>query len=220
MHPQSLPLTLSRLHDASEGTERDEAWAEFVAAHSKVVLHVCRSTAHDHDAAMDGYAFVLQALREDGCRRLRAYTPDGRTKFTTWLVVVARRLVLDYFRQRYGRSRSVDTAKRGEQATRRRLEDLVAEEIEPDQLAIAGPDVPDARIRREQLTSALRFAMGELAPSDRLLLVLRFVDERSTRDIARILRFPSVFHVYRRLGVVLARLRDALARRGVEEPEP
>lgn len=215
-----LPLTLSRLHDASEGTERDDAWAEFVAAHSNVVLHVCRSTARDYDTAMDGYAFVLEALRDDGCRRLRAYVPDGQTKFTTWLVVVTRRLVLDYFRHRYGRSRSDDATKRDEQAARRRLEDLVANEVEPDQLAIAGSSVPDASIRREQLTSALRLAVAELDSADRLLLMLRFADEQPVRDIARTLRFPSVFHVYRRLGTVLSRLRDALARHGVEEPEP
>src|SRR5688500_12671025 len=132
---------------------------------------------------MDGYVYVLTALREDSCRRLRAYVPDGKTKFTTWLVVVTRRLVLDYFRQRYGRSRSADPERRDEQVSRRRLEDLVAEEIEPDQLVDEGPDIPDARIRREQLTTALRCAVDELDPADRLLLVLRFADQRPIRDI-------------------------------------
>jgi DNA-directed RNA polymerase specialized sigma24 family protein len=44
---------------------------------------------------MDGYAYVLEALRSDDYRRLRAYAADGRSKFSTWLVVVARRLCLD-----------------------------------------------------------------------------------------------------------------------------
>jgi len=219
LHPPDLPLTLSRLHDASDGAERDTAWADFIAAHSALVLHVCRSTARDHDAAMDAYALVLEALREDGCRRLRAYVPDGKTKFTTWLVVVTRRLVLDYFRQRYGRSRSEDPAHRDEQATRRRLEDLVAEEIEPDQLESAS-NSPDRAVRRVELTDALRRAIQDLDPADRLLLALRFGDDRPIRDIARALGFPSVFHVYRRLGGVLSTLRLELARRGVEGPEP
>lgn len=184
------------------------------------MLHVCRSLSRDPDGVMDGYAFVLEALREDGCRRLRAYVPDGKTRFTTWLVVVCRRLVLDYYRGRYGRSRSDDVTRRSEQATRRKLEDLVADEIDPDQLESATPSRPDASIRRKQLTEALRQALDELDAQDRLLLALRFSDERSVREIRKTLGLPTVFHVYRRLGSVLATLRHALAVRGVEEPEP
>lgn len=219
-HYLHLPPTLSRLTAATAGAERDNAWAAFVEAHSDVVLHTCRTVSRDHDVAMDAYAFVLQALNEDDCRRLRAYVPDGRTKFTTWLLVVTRRLALDYIRQRYGRSRSTDHTRRGEQAARRRLEDLLAEEIEPDQLPGAASNAPDAAIRREELASALRDAVDGLSPQERLLLELRFTDERPIRDIARTLHFPSVFHVYRRLGTVLTHLRVALARRGVEEVEP
>lgn len=219
MHP-ALPLTLSRLHSASEDAEREGAWAAFIAAHSDVVLHTCRSVVRDYDAAMDAYAFVLEALREDDCRRLRAYAPDGKTQFSTWLLVVTRRLALDHVRHRYGRSRSDDPTRRDEQARRRRLEDLLADEIEPDQLPSTSASIPDAEIRREQLISALRDAVNALEPAEQLLLVLRFVDERAVRDIARTLRLPSVFHVYRRLGAVLSDLRAALARRGVEEPEP
>jgi len=106
LHPPGLPLTLSRLHSARDSAERDAAWAEFIALHSDVVLHACRSLIRDHDAAMDSYAFALEALRENGYRRLCAYMPDGKTKFSTWLLVVTRRLVLDYYRHRYGRGRS------------------------------------------------------------------------------------------------------------------
>jgi RNA polymerase sigma factor (sigma-70 family) len=215
-----IPQTLSRLHNATDETQRDEAWAEFVAAHSDTVLHTCRSVLHAHDAAMDGYAYVLEALREDGCRRLRAYVPQPDVKFTTWLVVVTRRLVLDYFRQRYGRSRSGDVDRQQEQQTRKRLEDLVAEEIDPDQIVDVAGSGPDAAIRHQQLAASLRLALDELAPSDRLLLALRFEDERPVREIARTLGLPSVFHVYRRLGVVLSTLRRALAMLGVEEAEP
>ena len=89
----SLPPELSRLLSASEPVEQGEAWAEFVNTHSSILLHTCRAVAHDHDAVMDGYAHVLEALREDCYRRLRAYVPRGTTRFTTWLVVVVRRLL-------------------------------------------------------------------------------------------------------------------------------
>ena len=168
---------------------------------------------------MDAYTHVLEALREDNHRRLRAYVPDGKTKFTTWLVVVTRRLALDQVRHRFGRSRSENDAMREEQATRRRLEDLVGGEIEPDQLPHASAST-DAGIRHAQLRTALQAAIAALEPGDRLLLTLRFGDERPIRDIARMLKLPTVFHVYRRLGAVLATLRKELARRGVVDAQP
>lgn len=169
---------------------------------------------------MDGYVYVLEALRENQYRRLRAYVPDRKTRFTTWLVVVTRRLLLDHYRERYGRSRSHDDARRAEHALRRRLEDLVASEVDPDQLTTSNVDSPDAAIQKEELARALRLAIRELKPSDRLLLALRFEDNRSMREIAKALGLPTVFHVYRRLGAVVAMLRRSLARRGVEGPEP
>lgn len=219
MYP-TLPLTLTRLQAAAEAAEREGAWSDFIDAYSAVVLQTCRAVARDYDLAMDAYAHVLAALREDDCGRLRAYLPDGKTKFTTWLMVVTRRLALDHLRHRYGRSRSDDETRRAEQTSRRRLEDLLSDAIEPDQLPGTSGDSPDAEIRRRELTEALRRTVALLDPESRLLLALRFVDERSVREIARTLRLPSVFHVYRRLAALLARVRAELARRGVEEPEP
>jgi RNA polymerase sigma factor (sigma-70 family) len=218
--PASLPPELSRLLSARDGPEQDEAWGKFLASHNRLLIHTCRTVVRDHDAAMDGYAHVVEKLREDCYRRLRAYTPHLTTRFTTWLVVVARRLLLDFQRHRYGRPRSDNGTRRDEQAARRRLEDLVATEIDPEQLATSSSNSPDAALRREELTRALRQALDELDPSDRLLLALRFEDDRPVREIAATLKLPSVFHVYRRVGAALSELKRSLARRGVEEPEP
>lgn len=169
---------------------------------------------------MDAYAFALEALREDKCRRLSAYVPEPNTRFTSWLIVVVRRLVLDYLRARYGRSRSESRAYQDAQITRRRLEDLVGEQIDPDELISESSIDADFAVRRRELRDALRRAIDELDPSDRLILALRFEDERSVREIARIVGLPSVFHVYRRLSNALSLVRGALARRGVEDGEP
>jgi RNA polymerase sigma factor (sigma-70 family) len=182
------------------------------------VLRTCRSVARDHDLAMDAYTFVLGALRQDDHRRLRAYVPDGRSSFATWLIVVTRRLALDHVRRKYGRSRSTDAARRADVGTRRALEQLIGDAIDPDRIAAASPP-PDVSLQRAELLGALRAAIASLAPSDRLLLALRFADERPVRQIAKLLAMPTVFHVYRRLGVLLARLRDELMRRGVESPD-
>jgi RNA polymerase sigma factor (sigma-70 family) len=217
---RSLPFPLLRLRNATDSNEYDNAWAEFVATYSDTILHTCRAVARDRDAAMDAYAHALDALRADDCRRLRAYIPEPEIKFSSWLVVVTRRLVHDYFRHRYGRSRSEDLDRRQEQTTRRRLEDLVADAIEPDTLIGAPYNEADARIRLQELKVALAAALEDLDASDRLLLALRFEDQRPIREIARTLGLASVFHVYRRLNGVLQRLRQTLERHGVEGSDP
>lgn len=220
MQRLASPLTLTLLCTATDGSERDDAWARFVAEHSDVILHACRYVLHDHDVAMDGYAFVLDALRENGCQRLHAYVPREGTSFNTWLLVVARRLALDYYRHRYGRPRSLDESRRTDQAARRRIEDLLFDEIDPDEIANEKSDQPDASIRRAQLRHQLRQSIASLSTEDQLLLALRFRDARPVSEIATTLRARSVFHLYRRLGAVLSRLRTTLEHRGVDDPEP
>ena len=217
-HAPGLPPLLARLLAAPEGADRDAAWAEFLAAHTGLLLHTCQSLSRDRDAVMNGYAYILDALRDDNCRRLRGYTADPGTRFTTWLVVVARRLLLDHHRQRYGRPRSDAEGHRAEHAARRRLEDLVAAELDPDELR-SPSERPDAALIQRERADALRAALAVLDPSDRLLLALRFEDERPMREIAATLGLPTVFHGYRRLAAVLATLQRALALRGIEPSE-
>ena len=215
-----LPPALARLLSAADGAQREVAWADFVAAYTGLLLHTCHNVARDHDGAMDGYVWVLEALREHDCRRLRGYIPVPGVNFTTWLVVVTRRSLLDQRRQRYGRSRSEDETRRAEHDVRRRLEDLVIAELDIDRVTTSDADGPDLAIRRQELTDALRRSLEELAPSDRILLALRFEDGRSIREIAAMLGSPTVFHLYRQLNATLSVLRRALLRQGVEEPNP
>ena len=62
--------------------------------------------------------------------------------------------------------------------------------------------------------------MAGLVSRDRLLLSLRFDDGCSAREIGTIMRFPTQFHVYRRLTAVLEMLKASLRRRGIEGPTP
>lgn len=212
------PTTLSRLLGELDLEARDEAWTEFVRQHTGLVLHVARSFGGDHDAAMDRYTYVLEQLRVDDFRRLRTYSADGRSEFSTWLVVVAQRLCMDYLRAKYGRVRAVEgdaAAAVAERAARKRLVELVSEEIDLAQLA--SPDeVPlvDDALQETQMYEALEKALTVLEHRDRLLVKLRFEDDVPMPEIARNLRFPTRFHAYRRLRIVLAQLRSALERSG------
>jgi RNA polymerase sigma factor (sigma-70 family) len=167
---------------------------------------------------MDRYAFVLEQLRADDHRKLRAYDRPGAGDFTLWLIVVARRLCLDHHRIRYGRTRSEPgTSEQAGEArrARRRLVDLVGAELDPTSIASRDEGPDEALVQAERLGS-LEQALGALEPPDRLLVRLRFAEEMSAREIGELMRFPTVFHVYRRLDFVLRTLREALVRSGFD----
>jgi RNA polymerase sigma factor (sigma-70 family) len=221
-----LPRELSRLLDARTSARADAAWDDFVAVQSRLLLHVVRALTSDHDAAMDAYARVLERLREDDFRRLRAYVPDGRSRFTTWLVAVVRRLCLDWHRERFGRARAEGSAQAREAHERRRQLTALALHVDIEELTDAvdartpEADGPDEQLRTLELRNALDAALATLSPSDQVLLRLRFDDERSAQQIARALHYPTPFHVYRRINVLLAQLRATLRARGIESSVP
>src|SRR5439155_25290819 len=119
-------------------------------------LRVARSLGHGHDAAMDAYAFVLEQLRRDDLRRLRAYAAYGRSGFSAWLVCVARRLCIDYHRRRYGRVRDRAADRREARVARRRLVDLVADGVDPASLSQPGAAAPDTELQAAEPNAALR----------------------------------------------------------------
>ena len=187
------------------------------------MLRVCRSLGGDHDAVMDRYAFVLEHLEQDDYRRLRAYQRPDAGEFGLWLIVVTRRLCLDHYRGRYGRTRG--TASTGSdpnpgRSSRRRLVDLVSSEIDPENVAAPTGTRPDTELALAEQLRALAAALERLEPRDRLLLRLRFSEELPAREIADLMRFPTLFHVYRRLDLVLRVLRGSLRKAGMEGADP
>jgi RNA polymerase sigma factor (sigma-70 family) len=215
--PRSLDRLLAQHAAGIEST--DAAWRAFVTEHTRLLLHVARSVSTNHDDTMDAYTFVLEQLRVEEFRRLREFAADPRSKLTTWLVVVARRLCLDLYRRRYGRNRGVESNAR--RAVRRRLRDLVTEDLEFHDLpATHASGGAELAVQQAELHLALDDALLTLLAQDRLLLRLRFDDDLSAQEIARLLDYPSPFHVYRRVNVLLGQLRAALERRGIENALP
>lgn len=215
----ALPAVLSRLLPEN-CPPAEEAWAEFIAAHSKLILYVARSLGGDHDAVMDRYACILEQLRADNFRRLRTYAADGRSEFSTWLVVVAQRICLDHRRARYGRFRVAEgdsATHKEERAARRRLVDLLAAKVDLSSIGDTRSGSPEDLVRVADLYHALQAALSHLEPQDRLLIKLRFEDELPMPEIARSLKFPTRFHAYRRLTHVLGDLRHALEDSGVRD---
>lgn len=218
--PAQVPESLRQLLEAPEGDPRAAAWAAFLQEMSPLVLHVARRLGGDHDVVMDRYAFVVEALRHDEHRRLRGWLADGRGEFTTWLIVVTRRLCFDHHRHRYGRPQGTSRESAEDRATRRRLVDLVGEELAVDGTPSASLEAPDEDLRRLERNERLAAALASLDPADRLLLRLRFEDGRSVPQIAGLVGASTPFVVYRRVAKILDTLRTRLLQSGVDGSEP
>lgn len=216
-----LPRSLDRLLSAQAhgGPDAvDGAWRVFIAEQTRLLLHVARSVSTNHDDAMDAYTFVLEQLQADDFRRLREFAADPRSKLSTWLVVVARRLCLDLYRHRYGRNRGTESSAR--RVVRRRLRDLITEQLDVCDLQSTHIGGAELAVREAELREALDEALMTVEVQDRLLLRLRFDDDLSAQEIARLLSLPSPFHVYRRVNTLLGQLRRTLEHRGVASSLP
>jgi len=210
-----LPPVLADLFAATSATDKETSWGAFVERYTPLLLRTAYRFAPRYDEAMDRYTYFLEQLSYDDFRRLRAFAALGPGRFTTWLVVVARRLLLDHHRQRYGRARP-HAAKDGAVAKaaavmRKRLVEMVGEELHPSALGDWSTN-PECRTYAVECARALQAAVKSLEPRDQLLLKLRFDNDLGARDIAEIMGFPTQFQVYRRFKVVLAMLRQMVPR--------
>lgn len=215
---ETASVELHSILGAADPAAREAAWDALIGRHSRLLLAVARSLGGGHDDVMDCYAYVLEKLRENDFHRLTAFSADGRTQFSTWLTIAARRLCVDRHRSRYGRSQPVHAT--GDGATlrliRRRLADNVGADVDTDLL----PDSSETSVENETVRSerdaVLRAAVAALPPRDRLLLALRLDDGLSASRIAGLVGMPTPFHVYRRVSAVLSQLRVALTSRGID----
>jgi RNA polymerase sigma factor (sigma-70 family) len=215
------PGLLLRLLESPSPRDQDEAWARLVETHTGLLLRIARYFGGDEDAVMDRYAFMLEQLRRDRFSRLRAYQPRDGVGFEVWLVAVARRLCLDHHRHKYGRGPSAPDDQAVLQRTgRRRLVDLVGEELDSSLIPDPGHGGADVHLARKEMAQALAAALETLEARDRLLLHFFFEQELTAREIAVQMRFPTQFHAYRRRNQLLGLLRSRLQEQGVVGPEP
>lgn len=216
------PAELSALLDARSAAEVQSAWQHFLHAYSPLILHAARSAAYSYDVGMDSYAYILDKLRADDCARLRAYRADPRSRFSTWLVFIARRMCVDRQREQYGRwkKENISAANCPERDARRRLTDLVAEDFDLRALEDASAPNPEQSVRQAEIHDALTSAIGSLDQSDQLLLSLRFVDGLSAREIESLERWGTAALVYRRIDQLKMALRRKLIASGIDSPVP
>jgi RNA polymerase sigma-70 factor (ECF subfamily) len=173
------------------------AWVRFVDRYGSLVAALARRmlrhrTGRAGDADVDEVCgAVFLALLQGDRRLLRRYRPEFRV--STYLGVITRTEVGRWLRAPAGRARSLDTGDRGAS-----LEDTRAEE----------PSAALERGERADALHALRDALAELPPRDRLLLTLRYVDGLDYGQIAEALRVHK-----ESVGPWLSRAKQRLARR-------
>jgi len=243
----------------------DDAWREFLARYSSLVMQVVRRHQSDQERATECFIDVCAALSDDGFRRLRTFRPDGPAHFGTWLKAVVANLCVDWRRKEQGRQRppvSIARLPELEQQVYRCIylrgmsrgqclasllpwfagltEQRVAEinarlfalltpqqrwqlslrtpesrpvlygipSEEDDlawQLAEPGPG-PDDQAGEMQEQQLLREALAELPPQQRFLLRLRYEQDLTLVEVARLTRQPDPFRANRQIHAALKAL--------------
>jgi RNA polymerase sigma factor (sigma-70 family) len=212
-----LPESIAALRAAASGALQEDAWSQFLADYSDVLLYVARRMGGGHDEVMDRYAWVLDGLRRDDFRRLRGYDGKGPGPFSTWLIVVVRRLCLDLHRTRYGRPQAEAPTRVADWQERRRLVDLIGDALAVEALETSPHRAADTGMVRRETLDSLERVLEELDPEDRLLLRIRFEDGVSVPQMARALGFNEPFGLYRRLDKILKGLRTRLQVMGIDD---
>ncbi len=118
----------------------------------------------DAETAEDLLQASLTRLWEHDCRALRAWRGNGR--LTTYLTVIVSNL---WFRERARLARRDVTLR-----------------MAPVEEPLPPPTPADLLASKEQCRE-VEAALGQLRPRDRLLLSLRFVDDKSPKEIASML---------------------------------
>jgi RNA polymerase sigma-70 factor (ECF subfamily) len=145
-----------------------DAWNTIVHLYWRKVFNIAYKFVGRHDEAEDLTQDVFLKLFKS------IKTFDRRANFSTWLISVSRNLCIDHYR-------SV-----------RREHDAVTHDI--DVVTLAQPstiDSPHAMLERRDRVALLRAALDKLAPSLRMAVMLRDIQELSYQEIAERLGVPE-----------------------------
>ena len=101
------PTELEDLLHARDDAGRAAAWKSFLDGYEPTILHTLRQIGEDPRDLKDRHASVLEQLTSDNFRRLRQYSSDARSSFTTWLCVCVRRMGTVHENRRNGQGQSL-----------------------------------------------------------------------------------------------------------------
>ena len=181
-----------RLRRAAGGDRK--AMDDLLAAHRGRLRQVVAVRLDRRLASRVDASDVVQESLMEASRRLPEYLKPA-VPFFVWLRGLAwQRLAQLYRHHVLARCRSVEQERAGGIPLSEESVMLLAE-----RLAFSGT-TPSGRMKREETRSQARAAMARLAQSDQEVLVLRHLEQLSTREIAAILEIsePAVRHRLRK----------------------
>jgi RNA polymerase sigma-70 factor (ECF subfamily) len=125
---------------------------------------------------------VLQEVYLDAARRVPEYFAGPQMPFALWLRLLTGRRLLELHRQHLGaRMRSAERERSlGGETCALLANELAGQFTSPSQAAV-----------RAEMESRLLAALGEMAPIDREVLVLRHFEELSNNEVADALGIPK-----------------------------
>jgi RNA polymerase sigma factor (sigma-70 family) len=195
-------LDISRLLGELASASPTEAWSEFLEDYAPVLQQVVHLFETETDAAADCFLFICEHLASDQFRRLRKFRPGGPASFPTWLRAVARNLCVDWHRKTRGRLRDGTYPDRP-----------VSEPLEDHWFTDPHPD-PEMRAASQQRESSLRRMVAGLPDPERLLIRLRFEQDLTLDQIAKLTGLKDAQTVDRRVRQILDSMRESLRERG------
>jgi RNA polymerase sigma-70 factor (ECF subfamily) len=124
---------------------------------------------------------IVQETFVEAARKLPEYAGELRSPFYLWLRQLAWRRLLDLSRKHISAGcRSVENQAEQGPLTEESAMQLAAR-------LVASQTSPSQHVQRKELRSRVRAALTRLEPSDQEVLVLRYLEELSAREIASIL---------------------------------
>jgi len=179
---RTTPRITQGLLEAAARGERDAAGTlvDFVYGWVRGVL---RSGPDVDDVTQEAFVAVIMATRKGQYDLSRDNKQD-------WVLKITLRKVIDAQR-------------------RRKREEALLDGSSPDEAQGPASADPVSRIERQRQAERVSFAVNELAPTDRALLLLRFHEEMSYEEIADTLGIP-LGTVKSRLSRLLQKLKQKL----------
>jgi RNA polymerase sigma factor (sigma-70 family) len=176
------------------GSRCEFAWRHFKDLHRSYLVEICRFVAKrrmDAEDFVEGLVSYLFLPDRSGRSRILSY--DGRSSLSTWLRVIACNKIFNERQAKWSGALSLDSV---------------------PQLAVAMPVTLDQALSASRYTpaiqGALRKAIQELSPHERLMILWRFEQNLQLGQIARLMNVHQST-VTRQMDKALFRVRTHFA---------
>lgn len=168
---------LLRLADAGD----DDAVNQLVERYQERLLHIVAAHLDHRLAARIDPADVVQETLAEAARRLPEYAHEPHVPFYAWLRRIAHDRLIDLRRRHYAKKRNVRREQLGPWVPSGNTE-----QSHPDPLTAPGSS-PSEHVRKEEARACVRAILDRLSTNDREVLVMRYDEQLSIRDIAYVL---------------------------------